>query len=57
MNWYEMVQPRNWYSSQVIENMVARDGVEPPTPAFSGLYSTNSNPLNLKQLTSTTAPF
>ena len=24
---------------QVIENMVARDGVEPPTPAFSGLYS------------------
>jgi hypothetical protein len=24
----------------VIENMVARDGVEPPTPAFSGLYST-----------------
>jgi len=21
------------------ENMVARDGVEPPTPAFSGLYS------------------
>jgi hypothetical protein len=25
--------------SEVIENMVARDGVEPPTPAFSGLYS------------------
>jgi hypothetical protein len=25
---------------QVIENMVARDGVEPPTPAFSGLRST-----------------
>jgi hypothetical protein len=22
---------------RVIENMVARDGVEPPTPAFSGL--------------------
>jgi hypothetical protein len=22
---------------QVIENMVARDGIEPPTPAFSGL--------------------
>ena len=36
MNWYEMVQPRNWYSSQVIDLMVARDGVEPPTPAFSG---------------------
>ena len=26
--------------SQLIENMVARDGVEPPTPAFSGLRST-----------------
>jgi hypothetical protein len=25
---------------QVIDSMVARDGVEPPTPAFSGLYST-----------------
>jgi hypothetical protein len=24
---------------QVIEKMVARDGVEPPTPAFSGLDS------------------
>jgi hypothetical protein len=24
-------------SPQVIENMVARDGIEPPTPAFSGL--------------------
>jgi len=24
----------------VIENMVARDGIEPPTPAFSGLRST-----------------
>ena len=23
-----------------IENMVARDGIEPPTPAFSGLRST-----------------
>ena len=26
--------------SYLIENMVARDGVEPPTPAFSGLRST-----------------
>jgi len=24
----------------LLENMVARDGVEPPTPAFSGLRST-----------------
>jgi len=23
----------------MIENMVARDGIEPPTPAFSGLHS------------------
>jgi len=23
----------------VLENMVARDGIEPPTPAFSGLAS------------------
>ena len=27
-------------SSQVLWNMVAREGVEPPTPAFSGLRST-----------------
>jgi hypothetical protein len=25
---------------QVIENMVAMDGVEPPTPAFSGYATT-----------------
>jgi hypothetical protein len=25
---------------EVIENMVARDGVEPPTPAFSGATET-----------------
>jgi len=33
----------NWHqatASEVLENMVARDGVEPPTPAFSGLRST-----------------
>jgi hypothetical protein len=28
----------NWeWEELVIENMVARDGIEPPTPAFSGL--------------------
>ena len=32
--------------SQVTENMVARDGIEPPTPAFSGPDSTAANPLN-----------
>jgi hypothetical protein len=26
---------------EAVENMVARDGIEPPTPAFSGLRSTN----------------
>jgi YVTN family beta-propeller protein len=29
--------------SYLIENMVARDGVEPPMPAFSGLYSLSLN--------------
>ena len=27
----------------MIEKMVARDGIEPPTPAFSGLRSTNQS--------------
>jgi hypothetical protein len=31
---------RNLAGLQVIENKVARDGIEPPTPAFSGLRST-----------------
>ena len=35
---------------QVIESMVARDGVEPPTPAFSGLYSAVSIRLNAKAI-------
>ncbi len=26
---------------RTIENVVARDGIEPPTPAFSGLRSTD----------------
>jgi integrase len=35
------LQPRSEMRDvQVIESMVARDGVEPPTPAFSGLRST-----------------
>jgi hypothetical protein len=28
-------------SLQLVDLMVARDGVEPPTPAFSGLRSTS----------------
>ncbi len=33
---------RSWSerSLKSLENMVARDGLEPPTPAFSGLRST-----------------
>src|SRR5438445_681782 len=30
--------------------MVARDGVEPPTPAFSGLYSLSLNPFSVNNL-------
>ena len=29
----------------MIENMVARDGIEPPTPAFSGLLATPWSPI------------
>ena len=31
--------------------MVARDGVEPPTPAFSGLHTTSVSPLSFNNLT------
>jgi len=31
--------------------MVARDGVEPPTPAFSGLDTTSLSPLLVNNLT------
>jgi hypothetical protein len=30
--------------------MVASDGVEPPTPAFSGLYSLSLNPFSINNL-------
>jgi hypothetical protein len=33
-----------------LKAMVARDGVEPPTPAFSGLYSPVVKRLNTKAL-------
>ena len=36
--------PRSPRAQQILMNqrlMVARDGIEPPTPAFSGLRSTN----------------
>jgi hypothetical protein len=37
---------------QVIENVVARDGVEPPTPAFSGLDSPIATYFDPKHLSS-----
>jgi hypothetical protein len=39
-NWHRMEQTEGEEGSQVIERMVARDGLEPPTPAFSGPRST-----------------
>jgi hypothetical protein len=36
MNCSQLQTKPLWRGLQVIENMVARDGVEPPTPAFSG---------------------
>ena len=37
MNWNKT----GYRGVRKFENMVARDGLEPPTPAFSGLRSTN----------------
>ena len=49
-NWFsEQPQVRNHRCeilggfSKPLKDMVARDGVEPPTPAFSGLCSTKSH--------------
>jgi hypothetical protein len=33
-----------------VNDLVARDGVEPPTPAFSGLYSLSLNPFSFNNL-------
>src|ERR1700730_12734456 len=35
-------------TAKLLKNMVARDGIEPPTPAFSGLYSPRSIALKTK---------
>ena len=40
----------------MIEKMVARDGVEPPTPAFSGLRSTSVSALSFNNLTLQSGP-
>ena len=39
------------------ENMVARDGVEPPTPAFSGLRTTSLTPCAVNNLTDRSGRF
>ena len=39
--WNKMEQNLERQGLEVIENKVARDGIEPPTPAFSGLRSTD----------------
>ena len=52
------MQPRSETRDvQVIENMVARDGVEPPTPAFSGLRSTGLTTFSVNNLTHQNARF
>jgi len=37
-------------NSVLIEDVVARDGIEPPTPAFSGLTSSTLNLLKTNKL-------
>jgi len=39
-----------------LRDMVARDGVEPPTPAFSGLHTTSVSPLSFNNLTLQSGP-
>jgi hypothetical protein len=43
--------PCHKISAKFFGMMVARDGVEPPTPAFSGLDSTSLSPLLANNLT------
>ena len=38
-------------SSKLLAMMVARDGIEPPTPAFSGLDSTGLTSFSINNLT------
>ena len=51
-----MEQEHGWGRMQVIENVVARDGVEPPTPAFSGLRTTSLSPWLFNNLTLQSGP-
>jgi hypothetical protein len=41
---------------KLVGMMVARDGVEPPTPAFSGLASADLSPLAFNNLTLQSGP-
>jgi hypothetical protein len=42
---------RRQISAKFFGMMVARDGVEPPTPAFSGLDSLGLSPFSINNLT------
>jgi hypothetical protein len=42
--------------ANLLKMMVARDGVEPPTPAFSGLRTTDLSPLAFNNLTLQSGP-
>ena len=39
-----------------VNDLVAREGVEPPTPAFSGLRTTDLSPLAFNNLTLRSGP-
>ena len=39
-----------------VNDLVAREGVEPPTPAFSGLRTTSLSPLSFNNLTLQSGP-
>jgi hypothetical protein len=42
LGYWNQSEPKSFFlRPQVIDYMVARDGIEPPTPAFSGLRSTD----------------
>jgi hypothetical protein len=41
--WCQLLSATGLWRLQGVDSMVARDGVEPPTPAFSGLRSATTN--------------
>jgi hypothetical protein len=46
----KLLPSRPTIGSRFSRNMVAKDGVEPPTPAFSGLYALGLNPFSINNL-------